>query len=72
MKNLLPLGAAVLLLVGAVLILAGVVVQFAGKPELGGQSFWLYEILMGGGAFCMLLGVWFIWRWYKGQPPRQR
>ncbi|WP_158818098.1 hypothetical protein [Methylocapsa sp. S129] len=72
MKNLLPLGATALLLVGAVLILAGVVVQFAGKPETGGQSFWLYEIFMGGGAFCMFLSVWISWRWRKGQRRLQR
>jgi hypothetical protein len=67
-KNLLPFSAMGVFLLGLVLILAGVVVQFAGKPELGGQSFWLYEISMGGGAFCMLLGAWFSWRWRKGQP----
>jgi hypothetical protein len=57
-QSFLPLTATLFLLVGAVLILAGFVVQFAGRPELGGQSVPLYEISMGGGAVCMLLGTW--------------
>lgn len=69
-QNILPLSAALVLLLGALLILAGVVVQFAGRPELGGRSEALYEFTMGGGAACILLGVWLSRRWSKGSKSR--
>jgi hypothetical protein len=66
-QNPLPIGATLLLLLGALLIAAGVVDLFVGHPNLGGQNGRIYEILMGGGAVCVLLGTWISRQWYKGR-----
>jgi O-antigen/teichoic acid export membrane protein len=69
-RNFLPLSATLLLFIGVILILAGFVVLFLGQPDLGGRNDPLYDIVIGIGSLCVLLGAWISRRWYNGQKSR--
>ena len=59
-RNYLQLVPTLLLFLGFILVLAGFVIEFVGRPERGGQSFWFYVIVMRSSAICVLLGVCFL------------